>query len=74
MSNESQKPALTQARVISAFELNGVPHRIDDIVELDDATLRIHRREVDANPAAVAYCLESQQKKAARQRLIDDAL
>lgn len=73
MSNDKNKSGLTKARVLCDFDLNGTRRKCDEVVELDESDLHLHRKSVDDHPDSVAYAEKLQRTLLARQRLERDA-
>lgn len=59
MSEDSQKAGKSgktkKARVLVATTIAGEPVQPNDVIAVDDATLKAHAEVLDADPAAVEY-------------------
>lgn len=47
-----------KARVLVAFELNGVAYHPDQLIELDQSLAKTLDGQIDADPSAVKYCID----------------
>lgn len=64
--------ATRKARVIVDFTYRGVPYRPDDLIEVEEDDLRMHRFEVDPHPDAVRYAEAQARKKRLQRESVSD--
>ncbi|MBN3004508.1 hypothetical protein JW897_12255 [Chromobacterium alkanivorans] len=63
---------LTRARVLGAFVLSGVDLRPNDVVSVDEKTLKAHPAELDPTPEAVEAALVSGGKEVSLEAKAED--
>ena len=51
------KSASVQARVLLDLAIDGVPYRLDQVIEVDPAVIDAYPNQLDAHPEAVAYAI-----------------
>lgn len=72
MSTKTNGEGLTSARVLCDEMINGVPCKIDDIVELGEEDLRLYRKSVDPHPDAVVYAQALKRRAERRRQALSD--